>query len=362
MEQHQHPFLKLLPGADNIGARLALLVMGCVLTGLALLLLALMEILEYSPVEMEKGSFFWLTVWMCTILLGFLVVLWVVVHQEILKPLNKIRELSTTEDKGSFGRVAATMQEMHNVIEQTQAALDESHANLRQVEKLALVGKLAAGVAHSVRNPLTSVKLRLFSLAKGLDLSSRQEEDFTVISDAVRHIDNVLGNFLEFSRRPKLDFAVFSAHQLLDSALKLLENRLSAFPVTLKVTRLDRAHLQINGDLDQLLEALLNLLLNACEAMEYSGSLTIKEQVEIVRRKRYFIISIADSGPGISEKDLEVLFVPFFSTKDAGTGLGLPIAKGIVEEHGGTLFVATSSSKGTEFVISIPLNNITSSN
>lgn len=359
MEQ-QHPFLKLLPGADNIGARLALLVMGCVLTGLALLLLALMEILEYSPVEMEKGSFFWLTVWMCTILLGFLVLLWIVVHQEILKPLNRIRELSTSEDKGSFGRVAATMQEMHDVIEQTQAALDESHANLRQVEKLALVGKLAAGVAHSVRNPLTSVKLRLFSLAKGLDLNTRQEEDFTVISDAVRHIDNVLGNFLEFSRRPKLNFAVFSAHLLLDSALKLLENRLSAFPVDLKVTRLDRAHLQINGDLDQLLEAVLNLLLNACEAMEYSGALTIKERVEIVSRKRYFVISIADSGPGIDEKDLEVLFVPFFSTKDAGTGLGLPIAKGIVEEHGGTLFVATSSSKGTEFTISIPLNNITS--
>lgn len=356
MEQ-QHPFLKLLPGADNIGARLALLVLACVLIGLALFLLALLEILEYSPVEMEGGSFFWLTIWMTVFLLGFLIVLWVVIQQEVLKPLNQIREFSISESRSGFGTVAATMREMHEVIEQTQAALDESHANLRQVEKLALVGKLAAGVAHSVRNPLTSVKLRLFSLSKGLELNSRQKEDFTVISDAVRHIDNVLGNFLEFSRRPKLNPAVFPAHQLLDCALKLLENRLLAFPVTLSVTRLDREHLQIFGDLDQLQESLLNILLNACEAMEYSGSLIIRERVEIIDAKRFFTISITDSGPGISEKDLHVLFVPFFSNKETGTGLGLPIAKNIVEEHGGALFVSATSPKGTEFIISIPLKD-----
>ena len=358
MEQQQNPLLKLLPGAENIGARLALLVLGCALIGLALFLLSLLEIFELSPIEMEPGFFFWLTVWMTIVLLIFLVVLWVVIQQEVLKPLNQIQEFSAVENKGSFGRVAATMQEMHDVIEETQAALDESHANLRQVEKLALVGKLAAGVAHSVRNPLTSVKLRLFSLSNGLDLSHRQEEDFLVISDAVRHIDNVLGNFLEFSRRPKLKPAMLPATKLLDCALRLLENRLSAFPVSLHVHRLDDEKLSLYGDLDQLQEALLNVLLNACEAMEYSGSLLIEERVDIIHDEPFFTISVKDTGPGIVEADLQVLFVPFFSTKDTGTGLGLPIAKGILEEHGGDLCVpSTSAEYGTEFVFTIPLTH-----
>lgn len=352
----QQPLFKLLPGADNIAARLALLVMGCALAGLVLFLLSLLEILGYSPVEMVGNSFFWLTGCIALFLLSIIVILWIVLSQEVLKPLQQISQMpaAANADRRSFGRVAATMREMHEVIERTQAALDESHKNLRQVEKLALVGKLAAGVAHSVRNPLTSVKLRLFSLSKGLELTSRQEADFTVIADSVKHIDNVLGNFLEFSRRPKLNLSMISANSPVSSALRLLENRLSSFSVALFVTRLEKSPF-IYGDLDQLQEALLNILLNACEAMEYSGNLIVTESVEAIDNEQFFTISIKDSGPGIANDDLDVLFVPFFSTKAKGTGLGLPIAKGIIEEHGGELYVVASSSDGTEFVITIPI-------
>ena len=122
----------------------------------------------------------------------------------------------------------------------------------------------------------------------------------------------------------------------------------------LTVNKLDESP-NIYGDLDQLQEALLNILLNACEAMEYSGSLTVTESIDVVDNEQFFVISIKDSGPGIANNDLEVLFVPFFSTKEQGTGLGLPIAKGIIEEHGGELAVASSSHEGTEFIVAIPV-------
>ena len=94
MQQQHPPLFKLLPGADNIGARLALLVLGCVLIGLVLFALAILEIFEYSPVEMEGDAFFWLTVWMAMVLLFFLIVLWIVINHDVLKPLRQISELS----------------------------------------------------------------------------------------------------------------------------------------------------------------------------------------------------------------------------------------------------------------------------
>lgn len=240
-------------------------------------------------------------------------------------------------------------------VEQTRSKLEWSREHLLQAEKWAVLGKLAAGVAHSVRNPLTSVKMRLFSLERSLDLSTDQKEDFEVISEAMRQIDSIVTNFLEFSRPPKLKMRVSSPSDAVDMALQLLAHRLESYNVSARVRRDGRLP-EITMDPDQLKEVLVNLMVNSCEAMADGGAITIEE-----RRGHAdevgdaVIIRVADNGPGIAEAVQTKLFQPFFSTKDQGTGLGLSIATRIVEEHGGWLDVESKEGQGASFIITLPV-------
>ena len=352
----QHSSLRLLPGPENLGARLAMFLLGIMLIGLVLLLLTVLDMARLTPVDMAD-TFVWVVFGASLALLLMLGGVWRVISREVLRPLEQIRSVIRQEERGApgLGQVAATMRELRETVHRTQAELDESNRNLRHVEKLAMVGKLAAGVAHSVRNPLTSVKLRLFSLERGLPLSERQQEDFAVIADAIRHVDGIVSNFLEFSRRPSIKLQRTSSSAILDTTLQLLENRLAVFPVSLSLNR-NPSMPELYADPEQLREALLNILLNACEAMDYSGSLYVEETLFSGGSGALFAcIRVQDSGPGISAEHLPDIFTPFFSTKEQGTGLGLPIAKSILEEHGGDLQVSTSPETGTTFTLLMPV-------
>lgn len=348
-------FLRLLPGPETLGVRLAVFLLAIMLTGIVLFLMTALDMAGLAPVDL-KQTFAWVVLSSCIVLLLLACGLWYVIGREVLRPLEQIREEAEEEELGlrGLGEVADTMRELRETVHRTQAELDESARNLRHVEKLAMVGKLAAGVAHSVRNPLTSVKLRLFSLERGLTLNDRQQEDFAVISDAIRHVDGIVSNFLEFSRRPSLKLEPVPLSGIVDASLRLIESRLAVFSVTLTLTRKEPLpHVLV--DSEQLREALLNILLNACEAMDYSGELTVEEVLLSSQKGRLFAgIRVSDTGPGVSEEDIGDIFTPFFSTKEQGTGLGLPIAKSILEEHGGDIQVQ-ASNKGTSFTLLLPV-------
>ena len=352
----QHSSLKLLPGPENLGARLAMFLLAIMLIGIVLFVLIVLDMARLTPVDMAH-TFVWVVLGASLGLLLLTRGLWFTISREVLRPLEQIRtEIRREEQGGSgLGQVAATMRELRDTVHRTQAELDESNRNLRHVEKLAMVGKLAAGVAHSVRNPLTSVKLRLFSLERALPLTERQQEDFAVIGDAIRHVDGIVSNFLEFSRRPSIKLQRVSPSAVLDATLQLLENRLAVFPVSLSLHR-NPAMPELHADPEQLREALLNILLNACEAMEYSGSLRVEELLSGSGDGALFAcIRVQDSGPGIPPEHLPDIFTPFFSTKEQGTGLGLPIAKSILEEHGGDIQVSSSPETGTVFTLLLPV-------
>lgn len=352
----QHSFLRLLPGPDNLAVRLAMCLLGVALIALVLLLLSTLEVAGFAPAATEQ-TLPWVMGVAAALVLLFAGALWIIISREVLRPLEQIRLVIRQEELGEpgLGQVAATMRELRDTVQRTQAELVEKNKNLRHVEKLALVGQLAAGVAHSVRNPLTSVKLRLFSLERGLTLTARQQEDFAVIGDAIRHVDGIVSNFLEFSRRPDLKLERISPSDVVDASLRLLESRLAVFPVTLTIQRAKPLP-QVHADPEQLREALLNILLNACEAMDYSGELHIEEHLyHDLEVGLFACIRVRDTGPGIDEELLPDIFTPFFSTKEQGTGLGLPIAKGIMEEHGGDLKVQSSSAGGTVFAFLLPL-------
>lgn len=287
------------------------------------------------------------------------VILYYILMDRVLKPLRRMA-LATgpgqpqapvvDEVKALSLRVQSLMQD----VDQTQSALQQSREHLLQAEKLASVGKLAAGVAHSIRNPLTSVKMRLFSMERTLELSPAQREDIEVISEEIRHIDTIVRNFLEYSRPPKLKLQNISPSDVVDAAIQLLRHRIESYGVEVEVYR-QRSLPEVEGDPEQLKEVLVNLMVNACEAMPDGGKITIREEEgRSEPMGRVAVVRVSDTGPGVPEAIKERVFQPFFSTKEEGTGLGLSIAERIIHDHKGCLNLRSREGKGATFIITLP--------
>jgi len=246
------------------------------------------------------------------------------------------------------------VEKLLEVMDTAENALRESREHLIQSEKMALVGRLAAGVAHSILNPLTSVKMRLYSLERTLQLSPSQQEDFEVFSEEIRHIETILRNFLEFSRPPKPVLQSVSLSDVVDMAIQLLRHRLESYNVNIVIKRDGRLP-KIQADPDQIKEVLVNLILNACEAMGEGGTIEIEETEGVMEPEgRVVIIKVKDTGPGIPPEIADRIFEPFFTTKEDGSGLGLSIAKRIVEDHGGWIHCTSQEGQGATFVIALP--------
>ncbi|MDM8552091.1 ATP-binding protein [Desulfobacterales bacterium HSG2] len=293
--------------------------------------------------------------------LGVLLVFVLVRH--ILGPVRRlIREADTEKEvpQQSEDEIKALSRSVRGLIEnagQTHIELERSRETLLQSEKMAIVGQLAAGTAHSIRNPLTSVKMRLFSLNRSLELSDTQKEDFEVISEEIRHIDTIVQNFLEFSRPPKLKIEPLSPSVAVDMAIQLLEHRLKSYHVDVRIIR-EQMLPDVQADPEQLKEVIVNLVVNACESMEKGGEIVIREEEFFSETlKQVAVIRVSDNGPGIPESLREKIFEPFFTTKDEGTGLGLSIAFRIIEEHQGWLDVTSEKGRGATFVIMLPIRD-----
>ena len=294
------------------------------------------------------------------IALGLGITLGVLLWNRVLVPIRLLmrtagREGSTADEPDEVKALGRRIEGLIESVDTTRIELEQSREHLLQTEKLAQIGKLAAGVAHSVRNPLTSVKMRLFTMERTLALSPAQKEDFDVISEEIRHIDTIVQNFLEFSRPPKLKIQNVSPSDVVDLAIQLLQHRLESFGVSVDVVR-ERRLPEIDGDPEQLKEVFVNLIVNACEAMgAEGGSIVITEEEGISEPVgQVAVVRVSDSGPGIPDSIKDKIFQPFFTTKEEGTGLGLSIACRIIEEHKGCLSVKGRPSKGTTFIITLP--------
>jgi signal transduction histidine kinase len=279
---------------------------------------------------------------------------------DILDPIRRLAletdsRDGTQDERDEVKTLSRHVRDLKKTYNETQSELEKSREHLLQSEKLALVGKLAAGTSHSIRNPLTSVKMRLFSLGRSLDLDSDQKEDFDVISKEISHIDTIVQNFLEFSRPPRLKLQSVSPSDVVDQAIQLLQHRLESYEVFIKIQRKAPLPL-IQADSEQLKEVLINIIINACEAMGQGGSIVIYEEADIERERLISaVIRISDNGPGIPESIQTRIMEPFFTTKEEGTGLGLSIANRIVQEHGGRLDIQSKEDSGSTFIITLPI-------
>ncbi len=283
----------------------------------------------------------------------------VIFIRQILVPVSQLvreagKQGETSKSENIVNQLSQTVHGLIADADQTHIELKKSQETLAHAEKMALVGKLAAGMAHSVRNPFTSIKMRLFSLNRSLTLTDNQRDDFEVISDEIQHIDTIVQNFLEFSRPPKLKMQDISPSLAVDLAIQLLSHRLKSYDVNVQVIR-NRDLPEIHGDPEQLKEVLVNLVVNACEAMGRGGEIIIHEEViNTGPNTNAAVLRISDSGPGVPGNLQEKILQPFFTTKEEGTGLGLSIAARIIEEHSGQLTVESKPGAGTTFVVTLP--------
>jgi signal transduction histidine kinase len=292
--------------------------------------------------------------------IGLAIILSAILIGQILQPLSRMFEAASRNHaiEPTDNVVAALSRKVHGMIEdmdQTHLELARSRESLLQTEKLAMVGKLAAGMAHSIRNPFTSVKMRLFTLNRSLELTDEQKEDFDVISEEIRHVDTIVQNFLEFSRPPKLKMQRMSPSSVVDMAVQLLEHRIKSYDVTVTVYR-GRPLPDMLIDAEQLKEVLVNLIVNACEAMTNGGRINITERTRNDDQNKPVVeIQVSDNGPGIPEDLTDKVFQPFFTTKEEGTGLGLSIVERIVREHGAGIRLEPHHGVGATFVITLPV-------
>lgn len=242
---------------------------------------------------------------------------------------------------------------MTNVAE-TRSDLEHSRAQLAHADRLATVGKLAASVAHEIRNPLTAVKMWLYSLRRTLGQQDEALHKFHIISDEIARLESILRNFLEFARPPQLRLLAQPVTPLLENTLELLKHRLLDQQIV--VARNDEADLpDVVVDAEQFRQVILNLLINALDALPDGGEVCISCSTARHAGREMVAVRVADSGAGMPEDVRQRIFEPFFSTKEEGTGLGLCIAASIMARHAGVLELESAEIQGTQWTVWIPV-------
>ena len=224
---------------------------------------------------------------------------------------------------------------------------------IRNSEKLASVGKLAAGVAHEINNPLGGILNCLYNLRKGALSPSRQEEYWASMEDGVRRVQKIVRQLLDFSQQHEPAFALTDMNHVVDRVLVLTTHLFAPNRIVLE-TGFGQGLPNIMIDRHMIEQVLMNLVLNAVQAMKDGGVLTIRTSVV----EGVCVIDVRDTGSGIPPTVLPRIFDPFFSTKSEGegTGLGLSVSLGIVERHGGKILVDSEVGKGTTFTLCLPVS------
>ena len=225
---------------------------------------------------------------------------------------------------------------------------------LVQTEKLAALGKLAAGVAHEINNPLTGILAYAEDLEDDFPEDDIHQEDFKVIIRETLRCRDIVRNLLDFARQDKPKLELVNPNTIVNQTVTMVV-RLPEFKDIAIKTEFEENIPSIRSDPHQIQQVLLNLLINACGAMKRKGTITIN--TEYFRNYRRVVISVEDTGPGIPENLVDKLFEPFFSTKGT-SGLGLAVSWGIIERHGGTIEIDMAEHGGAIFRIVLPAQHV----
>lgn len=245
----------------------------------------------------------------------------------------------------AYNQVTVNLQSSHETltaeVKRLQTQLASANAALQRSKRLAALGEMAAGIAHEVRNPLASIHLYADMLRSDLADRPEQQDLARHIATAVRGLDAIVSDVLSFSREVQVRPAQVVADELFERALDAVRPMLEAHRISV-VIHGKATLLRVDPELMQ--QALVNLFRNSADAMPTGGTLTLTAEADEAAHQ----IVVADTGPGIGDKDVDRIFNPFFTTRATGTGLGLAIVHRIVDAHGGSIAVRNESLAGGE--------------
>jgi len=264
--------------------------------------------------------------------------------------------------KDEFGELAASFNEM-------AVSLQEQYAKLQQTERLAVVGELAAGMAHEIKNPMAGIKVSMEVLSQDSPLPPEDKEVLLRVINEIDRITAMIKGLLSYARPPKPKLISMDVNRLLDGTIKSAQYSLRSPKYKLKagdrkvefIKDLYPDLPQIVADPDQLQQVFLNLILNAVDAIysvpEREGAISV--QTRLSAEDECVLISITDNGKGIDDTSLADIFKPFFTTKSQGTGLGLAISKRLVEQHNGSITVVNNDDgEGVTFSLTFPIAKV----
>jgi two-component system NtrC family sensor kinase len=262
--------------------------------------------------------------------------------------------------KSEIGLLQKTFKEMLTSLqERDKKQRVESEIKLLQSEKQASIGKLAGGVAHEINNPLTGIFTFTHMLLRRKDIPEDLRPDLETIAQETERVRKIVKGLLDFSRQTELDREPTDVNRLIRHTMSLIENQALIKGVSLNFEQGEGLPM-ITLDRNQMQSVLLNIVINALDATDPGGSITVTSGIGVSTSKpgqNGIEILCTDTGCGIPPENLNKLFDPFFTTKDVGhgTGLGLSVSYGIVERHGGTIWVQSKVGKGTTFKVWLPM-------
>jgi two-component system NtrC family sensor kinase len=298
-------------------------------------------------------------------------IIYLLVKSLVLKPVRQIvaathhvaqGDLNYTiglDKNDEIGELAKSFNEMTRQLSETQRQLYQS-------EKLASIGRLAAGVAHEINNPLTGVLTYSSFLLKRADPQAENKEDLEVIVRETKRCREIVKGLLDFGRQSPPEKRQVSINDVINHAVRIVQNQFAIQHIQLS-TDLDPRLPSTQADVNQIQQVLINLLMNASDAIgEKGGTVTVTTGVadrtaggadDGTLDRDYIRIRVSDDGCGIPAVNLSKVFEPFFSTKgQKGTGLGLAVVWGIIEKHNGRITVESTVGKGTAFTILLPVD------
>ncbi len=229
----------------------------------------------------------------------------------------------------------------------------DSREELVRSERLAFTGRIAASIAHEIRNPLTNVSMSVQQLQGALDPDGPWAKHIEVIIRNTERINFLITELLNCARPPELNIqphGTHDIHEILENILDSIKTRVGSQRIEVH-KRFCQGLSVINVDKEQINRVFSNLMINALEAMSHGGKMTITTEIE----EDFLVVTIQDTGEGIPEEDIIRIFDPFFSTKPSGVGLGLSICYGIIVSHGGIIGVESKPKEGTVFTVALPI-------
>ena len=255
----------------------------------------------------------------------------------------------------AYNDVTEKLQSSHDQLTRTvqslRQELGEKNRLLERKNRLAALGEMAAGMAHEIRNPLGGIQLYASLLAQDMEDRPEALQRVKKISGGVKRLEALVGQVLQFTREMTAHPQQIDLAETIDQAIEYATPTLESHHVTCRVD--GPRPMPVTADPTLLVQAILNLLLNAAEAIEDQGSIEIAYGQPENDAERQFQIIITDTGPGIASKLLDKVFNPFFTTKDSGTGLGLAIVHRVVEAHDGAVTASNAIGGGARFEVRI---------